>query len=68
MIIDVFLNQKRVNVCGHMLKKSPHEFWISATRMGSRQEEVRNGGDGGKIGWKLSEVNTREMLSPSLKF
>ena len=27
--------------------------------MGTRQEEVRSGGDGEKIEWKLSEVNTR---------
>ena len=29
--------------------------------MGMRQDEGRSRGDGGKIEWKLSEVNTRTM-------
>ena len=33
-IIDVFLNQKRVNACKHTVKTGPCEFRISATRMG----------------------------------
>ena len=47
MIKDVFLNQKKVNVCEHMVKTAPREFRISATRIGARQEE-KSGGDGGK--------------------
>ena len=29
--------------------------------MGAKQEEVKSGRDGGKIEWKLSEVNTRAV-------
>jgi hypothetical protein len=29
--------------------------------VGARQEEGRSGGDGGKIEWKLFEVNTRAV-------
>ena len=49
MITNVFLNQKRVNICENMVKTVPHEFRISATRMDVRQGEVKNGGDGRKI-------------------
>ena len=45
MIADVFLDQKRVNVCEHAVKTVPHE----------------SGGDGGKIEWKSSQVNTRAV-------
>ena len=30
--------------------------------MGTRNEERRRGGDGGKIKWKLSEVNNRAVF------
>ena len=33
VITDVFLNQKRVNVCEHMVKTVPCELQVSATRM-----------------------------------
>ena len=35
------------------------KFCKSATREGARQEKGRSGGDGGKIEWTSSEVNTR---------
>jgi hypothetical protein len=41
-----------------MVKTSPHVLQISAIRMGLRQEKGRSGG---KLEWKLSEVNTRAV-------
>ena len=41
-----------------MVKTAPCELQISATRMDMRQEEGRSGG---KIEWKLSEINTRAV-------
>ena len=48
-------------MCEHTVKMGPHELRIRAIRMGARQEEGRDGGDGGEIEWKLSEVNTRAV-------
>ena len=65
MITDVFLNQKRVKVSEHKVKTAPCVFWISATTMGTRQKEGRSGeggGDGGKIEWKSSDVDTRTVV------
>ena len=43
-ITDVFLDQKRVNVCKHTVKMAPHKNQKSATRVGARQEGGRRGG------------------------
>ena len=47
-ITDVFLDQKRVNVCEDTIRTAPREFRKSTTRMGAREEDWRSGGDGGK--------------------
>ena len=62
MVTDIFLNQKSVNVCEHTAKMMLLEnFFKGATRgLWERKVGVR-GGDGGKIKWKLSEVNTRAV-------
>ena len=52
---DVFLDQKRVYVCEHMVKKAPRESFIKLPPGGLRE---RKGEDGGKVEWKSSEVNT----------
>ena len=59
-VTDVFLNQKRVNVCEHTIK------------MVSRFLNVPPGGcergrDGGKFKRKLSEVNTRAVSRGHIK-
>ena len=61
MIIDAFLDQKRVDVCEKTVKTAPRELRVSSTRMGERQEEGRSGGNGGGFECKLSEVNTRAV-------
>ena len=53
MITDVFLNQKRVNVCEHMTKMA--SFFERC------HQGVARGMDGGKFKRKLSEVNTRAV-------
>ena len=52
MITDVFLDQKRVNVCEHMVKTAPHNRFGSATKVDARQDEGRSGVDEGKIVWE----------------
>ena len=37
------------------------KFWMRATRMGVVHGEGRSGGYEGKIGWKLSKLNTRAV-------
>ena len=61
MITDVFLNEKRVILCEHTVKMESCEFLKNATRGVKRQEGGRRGGDGRKIKWKSSEVNTRAV-------
>jgi hypothetical protein len=61
MLKDVFLDQKIVNVCEHMVKMVQQELRISVTRMCAREVYGRSGEDGGKIEWELSEVNTRAV-------
>ena len=58
-ITDVFLDQKRVNVCEHTVKMAPCErFWkLPLWWLRNR----KGGGDGGNIKWNLSEVNTRSV-------
>ena len=60
-ILAIFLNQKRVKVCEHMVKMASHEFLKGATR-GLRERKVEGGGGNeGKIKRKLSEGNTRAV-------
>ena len=60
MITDVFLDQKRLNICEHMVKEASHDrFGIGS--VGASQEGGRSGGNGGKIEWKSFEVNTRAV-------
>ena len=56
MITDVFLNQVRVNVCEYSVKMAPHESFLKVPPGGLRDR--KSGGAGGKIKWKLSEVDT----------
>ena len=55
---DVFLNY---SVREHSVKTVLCECQISATRMGARHDKRRSRGNGGKIEWKLSEVNVRAV-------
>ena len=47
----------RVNVCEHTVKSAPRESFERCHQGGC---EIGRG-DGGKIEWKLSEVNTRTV-------
>ena len=54
-VTNVFLNQKRVNVCEHMVKMaSIRSFWMVPP--GVAREE--SGGNGGKIKMEIIWVNT----------
>jgi hypothetical protein len=60
MITDVFLDQKRVNVCEHTVKTAPCE---SFGKVPLEELQDRKGGrDGGKSEWKSSEINTRALF------
>ena len=41
MITDVFLDQKRVNVCKHMVKVAPHESFLKVPIGGLRDRKRR---------------------------
>ena len=61
-ITDAFLNEKRVNVCEHSVKwhyVSVHEKCHQGV---ARQEAERGGEVGGKMNWRLSEVNAWARL------
>ena len=58
--MEVFLNQKRINVCQHTVN-IVLQVNFEEEPPGKEQEEGRSGGDGGEIEWKLSEVNTRAV-------
>ena len=59
MSTNVFLDQKRVNVCEHIVKMAPRESSVkSAIRRNAIPERGRSGG---KIEWKPSEVYTRAV-------
>ena len=61
MITDVFLDQKKVNVCEHTVKMAPHESFGKVPPEGLRDRRGRSGGDKGKIEWISSKVNTRAV-------
>ena len=54
---EVFLNQKRINVCEQSLKMVPCDSF-EYEPLGKEQDKRRSGGDGGKIECKFSEVST----------
>ena len=55
----VFLNQKGINLCEHIVKMMPV---LSKSHQGKEQEEGTCTGDGGKNEWKLSEVNRHSLI------
>ena len=65
-ITDVFLDQKRVNVCECTVKMASHESFLKMSPAGC----ITRGGEegGGKIKWKLSEVITRAVSRGRNKF
>ena len=56
-LTEVFHNQKRINVHEHTVKIELYDSF----RYQRKEQEGRNGRDGGKIEWKLSEVNTKAV-------
>ena len=42
-------------------KQSEHLKVLSKSHQRKKNEDGRNGGDGGEIEWKLSKVNTRDV-------
>ena len=58
MIIDIFLDQKRVNVCEHTVKMAICESFTKVPPEGCK---TGSGEDAGKIEWKSSEVNNRAV-------
>ena len=58
MITDVFLDQKRVNLCEHMVKAATRDSFEKCHQGGCKTGRERGGG---KIKWKLSEVDTRAV-------
>ena len=56
------LDQKRINICEHMVKMASREKFWKVPPGGCEAGRGGRGGDGGKIKWKLSEVNTRAVL------
>ena len=59
MIIDVFLDQKRLYVCEDTVKMVPHESYGELPPEQVQDRKV--GGDEGKFEWKSSELNTRAV-------
>ena len=57
-LIEVFVNQKRINVCEY-IAEIVHVTVSSKSHQGKKQEEGRSGADGGKI--DISEVSTRAV-------
>ena len=56
----MFVNQKRINVCEHAVKKASLESFENEPP-GRSKEEGKGGGDRGKIERKLSEINNRDV-------
>ena len=63
-ITDVFLNQKKVNLCEHTAKLEPRECFVKVceTEIGS------NGRGWGKIECKSTKINTRAVSRRKNKF
>ena len=55
-VTDVFLNQKRVNVCEHTRKRASLERFVKVL-----PEGVARGMDGGKFKRRLSKINARAV-------
>ena len=62
MITDFFLNQKRVNVCEHMVKMASCESFWTVPQGVTRGEGGERGVDGRKIKCKLAQVYTRSVF------
>ena len=60
MITDVLYDEKRVNMCEHMVMLALHESFSKVPPKWLR-DRMEGGSDGGKIEWKSSEVNTRAV-------
>ena len=60
MITDIFLDQKRVNICEYAVNMAPPD---SFAKMPPEWvlERKGSGGDGAKFEWKSSKVNTRAV-------
>ena len=54
--MEVFINQKRVNVCEHTVNMAPRDFRVRAIRGRNKKKK-----DAGKREIELSEVNTRSV-------
>ena len=64
---EISVIQKRINVCEYIVNMVPVTV-SSMSHQSTEQKEGRSGGDGGKIEWKLSEVNTRAVSQGQNEF